>query len=139
VKGHEFGATTGRKRRCGWLDMVALNRSFRLNSVSGICITKLDVLDGLETIRICTAYELDGERIEVPPAGADALARCSPVFVEMPGWAESSMGATSLAALPDNARAYLARIEELSGLPIDIISTGPDRSQTIVGRHPFDA
>ncbi len=139
TRGHEFGATTGRKRRCGWLDMVALNRSFNINSVSGICITKLDVLDGMETIKVCTAYELDGERLETPPSSSDALARCRPSYIELPGWDSSTVGATSVDALPENARRYLAKIEELSGLPIDIISTGPDRNQTIVERHPFDA
>jgi adenylosuccinate synthase len=139
AQGREFGATTGRKRRCGWLDMVTLNRSFDINSITGICITKLDVLDGLETLRICTAYELDGRELTAPPLSADELARCTPQYIELPGWSESTVGATSLAALPENARRYLARIEELSGLPIDIVSTGPDRAQTIVKRHPFDA
>ncbi len=138
AKGHEFGATTGRKRRCGWLDMVALNRSFDINSVSGICITKLDVLDGMDTIKICTAYELDGQERRAPPISADALERCKPKYIELPGWRESTVGATSSGDLPANAVAYLARIEDLSGLPIDIISTGPDRGQTIIERHPFD-
>jgi adenylosuccinate synthase len=138
-QGHEFGATTGRKRRCGWLDMVALQRSFIINSVSGLCITKLDVLDGMETIRICTAYELDGKLLEAPPVGADALARCQPHFIEMPGWQESTVGVGALDALPAAARAYLAKIEELGGVPIDIVSTGADRAQTVVVRHPFDA
>jgi adenylosuccinate synthase len=139
AKGHEFGATTGRKRRCGWLDMVALKRSFDINSVTGICITKLDVLDGMETLRVCMGYQLDGEELAAPPTTADALARCKPKLVEMPGWQESTVGATSIDQLPENARRYLAMIEEVSGLPIDVISTGPDRSQTIVKRHPFDA
>ena len=136
-RGREFGATTGRKRRCGWLDMVALQRSFDINSVTGICITKLDVLDGLDRVRICTAYELDGREQTTPPASADDLERCTPRYLELPGWQESTLGATSVAALPDHARRYLAMIEELSGLPIDVISTGPDRRQTIVKRHPF--
>lgn len=139
AKGHEFGATTGRKRRCGWLDMVTLNRSFDINSITGICITKLDVLDGLETLKICTAYELDGQELTAPPLCADELARCTPRYIELPGWSESTVGVTALAELPENARRYLARIEELSGLPIDIVSTGPDRAQTIVKCHPFDA
>jgi len=138
-QGHEFGATTGRKRRCGWLDMVALRRSFVINSVSGLCITKLDVLDGMETLRICVAYELDGQELEAPPVGADDLARCTPRFIEMPGWQESTVGAASLDALPHQARDYLARIEELGGVPIDIVSTGADRAQTLVVRHPFDS
>jgi adenylosuccinate synthase len=138
-RGHEFGATTGRKRRCGWLDMVALKRSFDVNSISGLCITKLDVLDGMETLKICTGYEIDGGVIEVPPVGADLLARCKPVYIELPGWGESTLGATSLDQLPANAQAYLRTIEELGGLPVDLISTGPDRSQTLVRRHPFEA
>jgi adenylosuccinate synthase len=137
-RGHEFGATTGRKRRCGWLDMVALRRSFLVNSVTGLCITKLDVLDGMETLKICIAYELDGESIEVPPIGADALERCTPRYIELPGWSESTVGATALDQLPANAQAYLRTIEELGGLPIDLISTGPDRRQTLVRRHPFE-
>ena len=136
-RGHEFGATTGRKRRCGWLDMVALQRSFAINSVTGLCITKLDVLDGFETLRICTAYDLDGARITVPPVGADALARCAPHYLELPGWSESTVGAASRESLPANARAYLKTIEDLSGLPIDLISTGPERHETLVLRHPF--
>ena len=137
-QGHEFGATTGRKRRCGWLDMVALRRSFIVNSVSGLCITKLDVLDGMQRLRICTEYELDGEILSAPPVDSDALARCTPKFVEMPGWSESTVGTESLAALPRQARDYLAKIEELGGVPIDIVSTGPDRSQTLIVRHPFN-
>jgi len=138
-RGHEFGATTGRKRRCGWLDMVALNRAFAINSVTGLCITKLDVLDGMQTIKICTAYEVDGRALDVPPVEADVLARCTPRYLELPGWSESTVGATDLDALPANARSYLETIERLSGLPIDLISTGPDRNQTLVRRHPFGA
>ncbi|MGB5832584.1 MAG: adenylosuccinate synthase [Thiohalocapsa sp.] len=137
ARGHEFGATTGRKRRCGWLDMVALRRSFVINSISGLCITKLDVLDGMERLRICTSYELDGQEIDAPPVDADALARCKPRFIEMPGWNESTVGTDSLDALPDRAREYLSKIEELGGVPIDVVSTGPDRNQTLVLRHPF--
>lgn len=139
ARGQEFGATTGRKRRCGWLDMVALRRAFAVNSVTGLCITKLDVLDGMETIKICVAYEVDGEELHSPPVGADALARCRPRYLELDGWAESTLGATDVGALPAKARAYLETIERLSGLPIDLISTGPDRSQTLVRRHPFEA
>ncbi len=137
-RGNEFGATTGRKRRCGWLDMVSLARSLAINSVTGICITKLDVLDGFETIKICTSYLLDGEEITTPPIGADALARCEPRYLELPGWSESTVGTTTLEALPASARSYLETIERLSGLPIDLISTGPDRVETLVRRHPFD-
>ncbi|NCA70677.1 MAG: adenylosuccinate synthase [Sphingobacteriia bacterium] len=137
-RGNEFGATTGRKRRCGWLDMVSLKRSLLINSVTGLCITKLDVLDGLETLKICTSYELDGAEVTAPPIGADALARCRPRYIELPGWSESTVGVTALEALPANALAYLETIEQLSGLPIDLVSTGPDRLETLVRRHPFD-
>ncbi|MBK1724303.1 adenylosuccinate synthase [Thiocystis violacea] len=137
-RGNEFGATTGRKRRCGWLDMVALKRSFAINSVTGICITKLDVLDGMQTVKICTGYDMDGEELTAPPVGADAFARCQPKYIECPGWSESTVGAASMDALPANARAYLETIEKLSGLPIDLISTGPERLETLIRRHPFD-
>ena len=136
--GAEFGATTGRPRRCGWFDAVALRRSIVNSSVSGLCVTKLDVLDGLETVRICVGYEFDGEAIAGLPVLVDRFADCRPVYEDMPGWSESSVGATADDELPDNAQKYLARIEELVNVPIDIISTGPDREQTIVRRHPFD-
>jgi len=138
-KGHEFGATTGRKRRCGWLDVVSLKRSLDINSVTGMCITKLDVLDGLETLKICVAYKLDGEEVSIPPVGADGYEKCEPVFIEMPGWSESTVGVESEDGLPQNARNYLKKVEELTGVPIDVISTGPDRRETVVLRHPFDA
>ena len=137
VKGHEFGATTGRKRRCGWLDTVALRRSLLINSVTGMCITKLDVLDGMATLKICVAYQFDGKEIDIPPAGADNFERCVPVYIEMPGWSESTVGATSYDDLPQAAKNYLRKIEELVEAPIDIISTGPDRDETIVLKHPF--
>jgi adenylosuccinate synthase len=137
-KGHEFGATTGRKRRCGWLDVVALRRSLEINSVSGICITKLDVLDGMERVKICIGYEFDGRQVSTPPVGADQFERCQPVYIEMPGWQASTVGITDYAQLPAAAKDYLAKIEELCETPIDIISTGPDRSETIIRRHPFD-
>ncbi len=136
--GAEFGATTGRPRRCGWFDAVALRRSIINSSVSGLCVTKLDVLDGLETVKVCVAYELDGERIAGLPLVIDRFADCKPVYEDMQGWTESTVGATSYAALPENAQIYLQRIEELVGIPVDIISTGPDREQTIIKRHPFD-
>jgi adenylosuccinate synthase len=138
-KGHEFGATTGRKRRCGWLDMVSLKRSLKINSVSGLCITKLDVLDGLETLKIAVAYKYQGQEITNPPAGADNYAACEPVYIEMPGWQESTYGLQSYDDLPSTAKAYLAKIKALSGVPIDIVSTGPDRAETIVLRHPFSS
>ena len=136
--GAEFGATTGRPRRCGWFDAVALRRSIINSSVSGLCVTKLDVLDGLETVRICIGYEIDGEPVKGMPVIVDRIAECRPVYEDMPGWSESTVGVTASEDLPDNARAYLSRIEELVGTSIDIISTGPDREQTIVLKHPFD-
>lgn len=136
-KGHEFGATTGRKRRCGWLDTVALRRSLEINSVTGMCITKLDVLDGLDTLKICVAYKFDGREIDTPPVGADHFEQCKPVFIELPGWQESTVGVRQYDALPNAAKNYLRKIEELCATPIDIISTGPDRSETIILRHPF--
>jgi adenylosuccinate synthase len=136
-KGNEFGATTGRKRRCGWLDLVALKRSFDINSITGVCITKLDVLDGLDTVRLCVSYDLDGQTLTAPPVGAEAFARCRPNYIDMPGWTEKTFGLTRHADLPQNARRYLARIEELTGVPIDIVSTGPDRVETMILRDPF--
>ena len=137
-KGHEFGATTGRQRRCGWLDTVALKRSLQINSVTGMCITKLDVMDGMDTVKICVAYQLDGKQVDTPPVGADRFEQCEPVFIEMPGWQESTVGAKSYDELPENAKAYLKKVEELCDTPIDIISTGPDRAETMVLRHPFE-
>lgn len=136
--GHEFGATTGRKRRCGWFDAVALRRAKQINSLSGLCVTKLDVLDGLEYILICTGYEYNGQIRSTLPSGADELAGCKPVYEEMPGWGSSTAGIKTHDALPENARRYLMRIEEITGVPVDIVSTGPDREETIILRHPFD-
>lgn len=136
-KGHEFGATTGRQRRCGWLDIVALRRSLKINSVTGICITKLDVLDGLETLKICVGYNLEGKQVDIPPVGADGFEKCEPVYIELPGWKESTIGLKEKNALPANALAYLKKIEELTGVPIDVISTGPDRDETVIVRNPF--
>jgi adenylosuccinate synthase len=136
-RGHEFGATTGRKRRCGWLDLVALKRSFAINSVSGLCITKLDVLDGLETIKLAVAYRYRGEEITTPPNGAEKIAECEPVYMEMPGWQDSTVGVKSWDDLPAAAIAYLKKIEEICEVPIDIVSTGPDRAETIILNHPF--
>ena len=137
-KGHEFGATTGRQRRCGWLDIVALKRSLEINSVTGMCVTKLDVLDGMETVKICVAYKLDGKEVMTPPVGADLFDKCEPVLIEMPGWQDSTVGVKSADNLPQAARDYLAKVEELCGVPVDIISTGPDREETIIKRHPFE-
>ena len=136
--GHEFGATTGRQRRCGWLDMVTLNRSFNLNAVTGICLTKLDVLDSLDSIKICIAYELNGVEVTTPPYDAQGYADAKPVYIEMPGWNTSTIGTSSFDSLPIEAQNYIRKVEELSGLPIDILSTGPDRDETLILKHPFD-
>ncbi len=136
--GQEFGAVTGRARRCGWFDAVALRRAVINSSMSGMCIMKLDVLDGLETVRVCVEYEVDGRRVQHPPAFPDEFARCKPVYEDFRGWRESTIGITDYAALPAAARRYLDRLQELVGVPIDLVSTGPDRNQTIVLRHPFD-
>jgi len=133
VKGHEVGATTGRDRRCGWLDLVALKHSIQVNSVSGICFTKLDVLDGLETIRVCTGYEGQG----AGGFSADSISNITPVYEDLSGWTETTVGAKTLEELPANARAYIKYVEQKLGVPIDIISTGPDREETITLRHPF--
>jgi adenylosuccinate synthase len=135
--GHEFGAVTGRPRRCGWFDAVALRRAVLHSSVSSLGVTKLDVLDGLETIRICTGYRIDGEVRASPPLLPHRYADAVPVYEEWPGWPESTQGITDYERLPEPARRYLARIQELCGVPIDIISTGADRAHTIVLRHPF--
>jgi adenylosuccinate synthase len=135
--GHEFGTVTGRARRCGWFDAALLKRSVQINGVSGMCLTKLDVLDGLESLKLCTGYKLNGKTVDIFPVGAEEAAACEPIYEEMPGWSETTVGAKSLDALPANARAYIKRIEELVGVPIDMISTGPDREETIVLRHPF--
>ncbi|WP_406624893.1 adenylosuccinate synthase [Acidovorax sp. SDU_ACID1] len=135
--GAEKGVTTGRSRRCGWFDAALLKRSAQVNGLSGLCITKLDVLDGLEELSLCTAYELDGERIDLLPMGAEEIARCKPVYEKLPGWTQSTVGVTQYDALPANARKYLERIEEVTGVPIAMISTSPDRDHTILMRHPY--
>ena len=137
-RGHEFGATTGRQRRCGWLDLVILNRSFKLNAVSGICLTKLDVLDDLDLIKICVAYEVDGQRTTTPPFSAEGYSAAKPVYIEMPGWKCSTIGTHSFDNLPSEAQSYIRKIEELSQLPVDILSTGPDRKETLILNNPFD-
>jgi adenylosuccinate synthase len=136
--GHEFGAVTGRPRRCGWFDAVALRRAVLHNSLSSLGVTKLDVLDGLDTLRICTGYRIDGEVHEQPPLLPHRFSECEPVYETHPGWQEPTIGITDFAKLPANARLYLARMEQLAGVPIDIVSTGPDRAETIVLRHPFE-
>ena len=136
-RGQEFGATTGRARRCGWFDAAALKRAIQINGVSGMCITKLDVMDGLENINICIGYELNGETIDILPFGADAVAACTPIYETMPGWQDSTFGVKSYDALPQNAKNYLQRVAEICGAPIAMISTGPDREETIVLQHPY--
>ena len=136
-RGHEFGATTGRARRCGWFDAVAVRRAVILNSVTGICLTKLDVMDGLDKVNICTAYSFKGETIRDMPAGAEDIALCEPVYEQMDGWSESTAGLTGYKDLPKSAVNYIRRIEELIGVPVHIISTGPDRNQNIILQHPF--
>ena len=136
-RGNEFGSVTGRPRRCGWLDLPALKRSLQLNGVDGLCITKLDVLDGIGPIRICTEYTAAGMRLDLLPSGAEAVAECKPVYEELPGWDQSTFGVKSFDDLPHNARAYLRRIEQLAGVPIAMVSTGPERDETILMHHPF--
>jgi adenylosuccinate synthase len=137
ARGNEFGATTGRPRRCGWFDAAALKRSIQINGVSGLCVTKLDVLDGMDELKVCVGYKIEGQFSDLLPAGADDTARCEPVYEDLPGWSESTVGAQRIEDLPRNARAYLDRIEAICGVTIDMISTGPDRAETIVRRHPF--
>ena len=135
--GVEKGVTTGRSRRCGWFDAALLKRSAQVNGLTGLCITKLDVLDGLPELKICVGYELDGERIDILPVGADEIERCTPIYETLEGWSESTVGVTDYARLPVNARLYLQRIEHATGVPIHIISTSPDRDHTIVTQHPY--
>jgi adenylosuccinate synthase len=135
--GKEFGSVTGRPRRCGWFDGAALKRSVRLNGISGLCITKLDVLDGLPVLKMGVGYELDGQMCDVLPYGAAAVARAKPILEEMPGWTESTVGVTDFDKLPANAQRYLKRLSEVCGIPIDMVSTGPDRNETIMLRDPF--
>ncbi len=137
IKGHEFGATTGRKRRTGWFDAVSMKKSVQLNSLSGICLTKLDILDGLKTVGICTAYKINDEITEIAPLGAEKYASCEAIIEEMPGWTESTKGVTDYSLLPENAKKYIGRIEQLLGTKVVILSTGPDRDETIVLQHPF--
>ena len=136
--GHEFGATTGRERRCGWFDAVAMHRAVQINSITGFCITKLDVLDGLKELKICTGYKTQsGEVITVPPTAAEGYEEITPIYETLPGWSEQTFGATSIDHLPANAVAYVKRISEITGVPVDIISTGPDRNETIILVNPF--
>jgi adenylosuccinate synthase len=135
--GHEFGSVTGRQRRCGWFDAVALRRSIVNSSCSSLCVTKLDVLDGLDTIRVCVGYRIDGTVVDTPPLLSQQFVDCVAVYEDLPGWKDSTAGMTRYDELPANARRYLERLEALLGVPIDIVSTGADRAQTIVRRHPF--
>jgi len=136
-RGDEFGATTGRPRRCGWLDAVALRRMVQLNGVNGLCVTKLDVLDGFDEIKVCTAYRLHGATLDAPPLDVSHWAELEPVYESFPGWQDSSRGATRLEDLPPNARSYLEAMEALSGAPVHIVSTGPERSENIIIKYPF--
>ena len=139
IQGAEFGATTGRKRRTGWLDMVVLRDSARLNGLTGLAITKLDVLTGLNPLKICVAYDLAGERLTVPPAALSALEKCKPIYEEFPGWQEDITKVRNLGDLPPAAQNYLKKIADLSGVPIQIVSVGPDREETIIIADPFTA
>ncbi|QGZ61284.1 adenylosuccinate synthase [Paraburkholderia acidisoli] len=135
--GKEFGSVTGRPRRTGWLDAAALRRSIQINGVTGLCITKLDVLDGLEEVKLCVGYKVAGQDVDILPRGASQVAACEPVYETFAGWSESTIGITQWDALPKSAQAYLARVQEVAGVPIDMVSTGPDRDETILLRHPF--
>ncbi len=137
ARGNEYGAVTGRPRRCGWFDAAALRRSVQLNGTTGLCITKLDVLDGLPTVRLCTGYRYRGATTEILPYGADEVGQCEPVYEDFAGWTDSTFGIRQWDSLPANARTYLQRLSEHVGVPIDLVSTGPDREQTIELRHPF--
>jgi len=136
-RGQEFGSVTGRPRRCGWFDAAALRRSVQLNGITGLCVTKLDVLDGSPTVQLCTGYRYRGQAVDILPFGTDEVARCEPVYQEFAGWAESTFGIREWSDLPPGAQSYLRSLSELAEVPIDLISTGPERDQTIVLRHPF--
>jgi adenylosuccinate synthase len=137
TRGHEFGTVTGRARRCGWLDIPLLRKSIEINSMTGLCITKLDILDGLDEVKIAVSYRLNGEEWKIPPVDTYQFAMCEPIYETLPGWKESTQGITDMKDLPENAKHYLKRIEELTGIPIDILSTGPDRKETVIIRDPF--
>lgn len=137
--GKEFGSVTGRPRRTGWLDAAALKRSIQISGVSGLCMTKLDVLDGLDQICLCVGYNLDGKKLDVLPRGSDAVARCEPIYETFPGWKGSTVGIQDWNQLPKEAQSYLKRVEEVACVPIAMVSTGPDRNETILLQHPFEA
>ncbi|MBI2959597.1 MAG: adenylosuccinate synthase [Betaproteobacteria bacterium] len=138
ARGMEFGATTGRPRRCGWFDAAALKRSIQINGISGLCVTKLDVLDAMDVVKVCVGYRVDDALSDLLPVGAESTARCEPIYEELPGWQQSTVGISEYRRLPAKARAYLERIEAICGVPVDMISTGPEREETIVRRHPFE-
>lgn len=137
-RGFEYGSVTGRPRRCGWFDAAALKRSAQINGLSGLCITKLDVLDGLDELKVCTGYKVDGKTLDILPYGAESIAACTPIYESHPGWTESTLGIQQFDKLPKNAQSYLRRLEELVGTRVALVSTGPDRNETIVLHHPFD-
>ncbi|MEM8843553.1 MAG: adenylosuccinate synthase [Pseudomonadota bacterium] len=136
-RGHEFGATTGRQRRCGWLDAIALKRAMQINGITGICFTKLDVLDNLDEISICTSYSINNLTVDSLPLNAENIENCTPSYITLPGWKSSTVGATEFSKLPENAKAYIQKVEELLEVPIDIISTGPERSENVIRRNIF--
>ena len=138
IKGKEFGTVTQRKRRCGWFDAAALKRSAMINGLSGLCITKLDVLDGIDSLKICVGYILDGKEHKLLPLGSDQVEDCEPILIEMPGWHESTFGVKEWDKLPSNAQSYLLKLQDLCGVPIHIVSTGPERDETILLKHPFE-
>ena len=137
--GKEFGSVTGRPRRTGWLDAAALKRSIQINGLTGLCITKLDVLDGIKTIRLCVGYKLDGKTLDVLPRGAEAVSRCEPIYEDFAGWTDSTVGITDWNKLPKTAQDYLKRVQEICGKPIAMVSTGPERDETILMQHPFES
>lgn len=136
-RGHEFGATTGRQRRCGWLDAIALKRAMQLNGITGICFTKLDVLDNLAELKICTSYTLNNKTLTSLPLNAENMEQCQPNYITLPGWQSSTVGVTEFSQLPENAKQYIEKVEELLSTPIDIISTGPERRENIIRRNPY--
>ena len=138
IKGKEFGTVTQRKRRCGWFDAAALKRSAMINGLSGLCITKLDVLDGIDSLKICVGYILNGKEHKLLPLGSDQVEDCEPILIEMPGWHESTFGVKEWDKLPSNAQSYLLKLQDLCGVPIHIVSTGPERDETILLKHPFE-
>jgi adenylosuccinate synthase len=138
IKGKEFGTVTQRKRRCGWFDAAALKRSAMINGLSGLCITKLDVLDGIDSLKICVGYTVKGVHHDLLPLGSEQVADCEPILIDMPGWHESTFGVKDWGKLPDNAQSYLLKLQDLCGVPIHIVSTGPEREETILLKHPFE-